>query len=241
MENEELDIIIMKYYRAKNSLNNVHDGIDVEFALRGIDNAFELAVKKYYNITKEYVKFPKLLNKLHFDKKITLNQKEYVHELHNIRNAIYHNPEGEVIDLSVRSYCEIFENLVSKLFNREQSCLIFPIDKNSGLIKRFFRDWKMIKQNLIQFYNKEYYANQGYPYPPNDYNSGIYLLNYQQLIDDDDNDLLENVKNLTESPCKSKQDLKEFIKKNVHNLKKIKQKIREEIMYFYIYYDQRIR
>ena len=241
MENEQLDIIIMKYYRAKNSLNNVSDGIDVEFALRSIDNAFELAVKKYYNITKEYAQFPTLLDRLHSDKQITLNQKEYVLELHKIRNKIYHNTEGEVIDLSIFSYCEIFEDIVSKLFNREQSCLLFPIDKDSGLIKRFFRHWKKIKQDLIQFYNKEYFSNQGYPYPPNDYNSGIYLLNYQQLIDDDDNDLLENVKDITDFPCRSKQELKKFIKRNVYNLKKLKQKIREEIIYFYMYYDQRMR
>jgi len=237
MENENnFDKIIKNYYHAIKHLSKGTDS-DLERALIGIDNAFELILKLFFNLGKNkkfYVGNDKL-KKLGILTDEEIVKIEYFHDL---RNKLYHEPGSIKFKIDLYQYEYIFEKVASNLFNKYSNCLFIDRNNDWRIVDKFFKQWEKINDTLDLFYIYEGdIAN-----PSDPFNASLGLAYYQGIIDHNELKLLEEIRdfywrlfegNISYSITKIKDYLNE--------LKNINHNIRVNIIYYLENYDARLR
>lgn len=228
--------IIKNYYHAKKHLSEGTDS-DLERALIGFDNAFELILKLFFKLGK-YEKYHVGKDKIEELSILTGEEIAKVEYFHDLRNKLYHEPSSIKINIDLHQYEHIFEKVASKLFNKYAKCLFIDKNSDSRIYARFLNHWEKIIEILKRFYSYE----GDLVYPRDAFNAYIELVYYQGIIDNNELNLLEEIKyvynNLFEgSVSYSIAKIKNYIL----TLKNIKYNIRINIIYYFENYDARLR
>ncbi len=231
-----LDYIIKKYYHAKNHLFKGSE-FDLDRALIGIDNSLELSLKLYFKLGKSSG-FYNCIKKLENLGILSSNSISIIKNYHKLRNELYHEPIQTPINSELYDYAYVFEEVLFKLFNRNPNCLFMQLDNEPKTVDKFFKNWNKIEKNLALFYT---YEGDIYN-PPDLFYAWINLANYQGIIDDDEFNYLEQIREFIKRLFEGKiSNPIDSIKDYLLELKKIKSNLRTNIIYYFENYDARLR